>query len=200
MGKASRRRYHERRRKLRSARNDAFESGFVAGVLATKSRFLVRAGQPSMTIARHWAYVKHMLREEGDIHYEFMTARSAMGSEFKHWRRLTRPGMEVPLQVSQGNKKASEAARQAAGALNVPMASTDKYPVGVILADLVVPAQGIQLQRTSQIGTPLAQSLAKHMPFAIAFQVRKWYSPCSARPAPLKRVPFASSSFGVSFN
>ena len=147
-----------------------------------------------MTIARHWAYVKHMLREEGDIHYEFMTARSAMGSEFKHWRRLTRPGMEVPLQVSHGNKKASEAARQAAGALNVPMASTDKYPVGVILADLVVPAQGIQLQPTSQIDTPLAKSLAERMPFAIAFHVYKWYSPSSALPAPLKRVPFASSS------
>ena len=50
-----------------------------------------------MTIARDWAYVKHMLREEGDtsMHYEFMTARAAMRAEFKHWRQITRPGMKA---------------------------------------------------------------------------------------------------------
>ena len=154
-------------------------------------------------LLRYWAYVKHTLRKEGDIHYEFMTARSTKSAEFKHWRRITRPGMGVPLQVSQGSKTTSEAARQAAEVLNVPMVSgrhTDKYPMGAILADLAVPTQGIQLQPTSQIDSPLAKSLAKRMPFAIAFHVCKWYSPPAARPAPLKRVPFASSSFGVSFN
>ena len=177
----------------------AFERGFVAGVFAAKDRFLVRAGQPSMTIARRWAYVKHALRKEGGVHYEFITAKAARRTEFAHWRQITRPGMEVFLQVSEGNKKTSEAAQQTAEVLNVP--TTNKhYPAGVILADLVVPEHGIQLQPTSQINSPLAKHLARRMPFAIAFQVRKWYSPSSACPASLKRVPFASSSFGVSCN
>ena len=162
MGKASRQRFQERRRKLRSAKY-AFERGFVAGVRAAKQRFLVRAGQPSVTIARDWAYVKHMLREEGDIHYEFMTARAAMRAEFRHWRQITRPGMIVPLQVSQGNKKTSAAARQAAEVLGVPMTNkrcADNYPTGAILADLVVPEQGIQLHPASQINLPLAKKLS----------------------------------------
>ena len=99
--------------------------------------------------------------------------------------------------------EASAAARQAAEVLGVPMTNkrcADNYPAGAILADLVVPEQGIQLHPASQINSPLAKSLAGRMPFAIAFRVRKWYSPSSARPAILKRVPFASSSFGVSFS
>ena len=92
---------------------------------------------------------------------------------------------------------------QAAEVLGVPMTNkrcADNYPAGAILADLVVPEQGIQLHPTSQINSPLAKSLAGRMPFAIAFHVRNWYSPSSARPASLKRVPFASSSFGISFS
>ena len=96
--------------------------------------------------------------------------------------------MAVPLQVSQGNTTTAETAQRAAEDLNVLVGDADrthKYSTGHILADLVVPARGIQLQPTERIYMPLAQHLAARMPFAIAFHVSRWYSPC---------VPFASSS------
>ena len=108
-----------------------------------------------------------------------------------------RPGQRISLQVSAGSAVSAAEAGSVAKALGIA-GSARKYSTGQTLADLVVPTQGIQLLRTDQVKMPLAELLSSRMPFAIAFDISRWYSPAEAIVAPLKRVPFSSSSFGVS--
>ena len=72
------------------------------------------------------------------------------------------------------------------------------YVVGDIVAELRVPLGGINLRKTSNVSGKLAKRLRNDLPFAMQFELVKWYSPIEAQPSTDRRVSYACSSFGVS--
>mgnify|MGYP000506837869 CR=1 FL=1 len=72
------------------------------------------------------------------------------------------------------------------------------YRVGDVVAELRVPLGGISLRKTSNVSGKLAKRLRNDLPFAMQFELVKWYSPIEAQPSTDHRVSNACSSFGVS--
>ena len=205
-GKASRR----RRQAVRSAERRAtysYEKGFEDGFLAAKQRFVIKDGIMSMTITRYWAAVKNALYVAGrqkatDIvseHYEFLSAKAVASSAFELWTDLARPGQVFQLIASAGNNKMATKAVDTARSISIATPTgSNLYKVGDVVAELRIPLGGIILRKTSNVKGKLAKSLRNDLPFALQFELVKWYSPIEAQPSTDRRVSYACSSFGVS--
>ena len=61
-----------------------------------------------------------------------------------------------------------------------------------------IPVGGICRRKTSSIHGKLARKLRRDLPFALGFELVKWYSPSEASSTVNRRVSYACSSFGVS--
>jgi len=205
-GKASRR----RRQAVRSAERRAtysYEKGFVDGFLAAKQRFVIKDGIMSMTITRYWAAVKNALYVAGrqnatnivSEHYEFLSAKAVASSAFELWTDLARPGQVFQLIASAGNNKMATKAVDTARSISIATPTgSNLYQVGDVVAELRIPLGGIILRKTSNVKGKLAKSLRNDLPFALQFELVKWYSPIEAQPSTDRRVSYACSSFGVS--
>ena len=205
-GKASRKRRHAARSAERRA-TYAYEKGFEDGFLAAKQRFVIKDGILSMTITRYWAAVKNALYVTGrhnatDIvleHFEFLSAKAVASSAFELWTDLARPGQVFQLIASAGNNKMATKAVDTAQNISVATPTgSNLYRVGDIVAELRVPLGGISLRKTSNVSGKLAKRLRNDLPFALQFELVKWYSPIEAQPSTDRRVSYACSSFGVS--
>ena len=205
-GKASR----KRRQAVRSAERRAtysYEKGFEDGFLAAKQRFVIKDGILSMTITRYWAAVKNALYVAGrhnatDIvleHYEFLSAKAVASSAFELWTDLARPGQVLQLIASAGNNKMATKAVATAQSMSIAIPTGNNlYRVGDVVAELRIPLGGIILRKTSNVSGKLAKCLRNDLPFALQFELVKWYSPIEAQPSTDRRVSYACSSFGVS--
>ena len=203
-GKASR----KRRQAVRSAKRRAtyaYNKGFTDGFVAAKHRFLIKDGVLSMTITRYWAAIKNALygtgrrtaTGTGTEHYEFLSASAVASSAFELWTDLARPGQVLQLVASAGNNKTAAKAVGMARSMSTAIHS-NLYRVGDVVAELRIPAGGICLRKTSNVNSNLARHLRNDLPFALCFELVKWYSPIEAPPATDRRVSYACSSFGVS--
>ena len=163
-----------------------------------------------MTITRHWAEVKNAVygtrTSTGTadaawplkLHYEFLSAAATPSAAFSLWAGLARPGQAIKLVVSAGNEASATKAAMAAKRMNVDMPSGRAYQVGDVVAEMRIPSDGVSILRTSNISSNMAQALRESMPFALPFESVKWFPPGMANKFPLKRVPYACSSFGMS--
>ena len=81
-----------------------------------------------------------------------------------------------------GAKKADSIAKH----MGIEMSGYSTYRVGGEVAELRVPDDGLFLQRTSNISNNLAQALQESMPFALPFELVKWFTPDKATKSPSK--------------
>ena len=130
-------------------------------------------------------------------HYEFLSASAVASSAFELWTDLARPGQVLQLIASAGNNKTAAKAVGMARSMSIAIHS-NLYRVGDVVAELRIPAGGICLRKTSNVNSNLARHLRNDLPFALCFELVKWYSPIEAPPATDRRVSYACSSFGVS--
>ena len=183
-----------------------YTRGFGDGFIATKRKFIVGDGILSMTIARPWAAVKHTLRsatKKGDAaatqHYEFLSTSAVASSAFELWSSLASPGQVVKLVASAGNIGIAAKAAGTAKRLGIDIDTDSRsYRVGDVVAELRIPVGGICIRKTSSIHGKLARKLRRDLPFALGFELVKWYSPSEASSTVNRRVSYACSSFGVS--
>ena len=160
-----------------------------------------------MTITRYWAAVKNALYVTGrhnatDIvleHYEFLSAKAVASSAFKLWTDIARPGQVFQLIASAGNSKMATKAVHTAKSISIATPTgSNLYRVGDVVAELRIPLGGISLQKMRYVSGKLAKRLRHDLPFALQFELVKWYPPIEAQPSTDCRVSDACSSFGVS--
>ena len=99
--------------------------------------------------------------------------------------------------ASAGNTKMDAKAINTAKSISIATPS-NLYRSGDVVADLRIPLGGISLQKTSNVRGKLAKRLRHELPFALQFELEKWYPPIEAQPSNDRRVSYACSSFGVS--
>ena len=130
-------------------------------------------------------------RKLGEMGILFSLLRSARppGRQSRHAKHAmqTRPGSAVAARASSGNPTPTPAAP-----------ASNLYRVGDVVAELRIPLGGIILRKTSNVSGKLAKRLRNDLPFALQFELVKWYPPIEAQPSTDRRVSYACSSFGVS--
>ena len=131
-------------------------------------------------------------------HYEFLSAKAVASSAFELWTDLARSGQVFQLIASAGNNKMATKAVDTAQSISIATPTgSNLYRVGGVVAELRIPLGGIILRKTSNVNGKLAKCLRSDLPFALQFELVKWYSPIEAQPATDRRVSYACSSFGV---
>ena len=106
--------------------------------------------------------------------------------------------MARQVRPTRGSAAAYNKGWQAAVRIGVDTSGYRSYHRGDLIAELRVPQNGISVRPTCSINTELARHLRHDMPFAIPFELVRWYSPGAAVRSLERRVSYACSSFGVS--
>ena len=96
----------------------------------------------------------------------------------------------MKLIISAGNANMATKAARTAERIGIDIPTDGhSYRVGDVVAQLRVPVGGICLRKTSVVGSELARRLRRDLPFALRFELAKWYSQAKLSRQPIVVFP-----------
>ena len=152
-----------------------------------------------MTIVRFFAAIKSKRRYPNQsTHYEFISQSAANSPGFKYFQKESKTTDLVELRVSVGNSDNEETARHISKELGIEFDELVLPRQKTLLAILKIGS--MELIRTDSIDDDFARAIQNSMPYALRFEVVRWFKPYENIMGTADRFPYAVTQFGKAPN